>query len=82
MHCPACTGTPSLLGALGSLHHYRCIHCGWQWAVRRRTRRKASPQPTTFPRKGGGTYRAINPAIHAQECAIREAIARDGSNKS
>lgn len=39
-HCPACSGTPALLGALGRTKHYRCIHCGWQWA-------KTPPAPKT-----------------------------------
>lgn len=34
--CPSCgvdqLGAFALIGSLGSLNHYRCRHCGWQWA--------------------------------------------------
>ena len=26
--CPACNGSGEALGALGSLYHYQCRHCG------------------------------------------------------
>lgn len=74
MQCPACGGTPSLLGQLGTMKHFRCINCGWQWNVRTRYR-GTHKAPAAFPRKGGGTYRALDPNVHAHECAMRAEIA-------
>lgn len=36
--CRLCGGDLALLGALGNLKHYRCIHCGMQFnkMIRRR----------------------------------------------
>lgn len=76
MRCPACTNQgPSMLGKLGSLAHHRCQACGWQWSVRGKV--KLAKRVTDFPRKGGGRYRALDPKVHAQEVAARDAIAKE-----
>jgi hypothetical protein len=32
-HCPKCDDYGSPLGVLGSLAHFRCRACGWDWSV-------------------------------------------------
>lgn len=38
VECPACASQQdepiARLGVLGRWIHYRCRHCGWQWAER------------------------------------------------
>lgn len=31
--CPQCNGPGVLMGALGTLDHYRCRDCGWSYSV-------------------------------------------------
>lgn len=36
--CPSCGAeVPYHMGVLGSLVHYRCYWCGWQWAEKATT---------------------------------------------
>lgn len=30
--CPMCDGHGIFMGTLGSLDHYRCRDCGWDWS--------------------------------------------------